>query len=409
MLRLAGAGAGVIASGRLNRASADIVPIRIGFTGPFSGKQQLSGLPGKIGAEGARDWINARGGVLGRPIEFVERDDQGDANMAVGAMRELTSTGVNLVMGALLTGTSLAVQPIIPSLNAVYISTGSPDDRLTHELFNRNCFTTTSSNQMRLKAYAGVLGSQYPDVTVWGAAFPDIAAGHEPYQAFSTYMKRYYSDTLHKDVSFAEPQTPKFGATDFKTQISALMAQPIQGIYTNLFGADGITFMQQAKQLGLFEKVKVVADQGLEFNVGKVLGKSMPPVDWTVSFGYWQGRPDNEEGVALSQYFVDKTGDHYPAGLATFGYAAVKAYAAAIEAAKSTETKAVIDALEKVKFQTVRGPSYFRPEDHRIMDDIDICKLGPKDTEPFWEVKTFVKVPGASVVGPPAPGKPVVL
>jgi branched-chain amino acid transport system substrate-binding protein len=135
----------------------------------------------------------------------------------------------------------------------------------------------------------------------------------------------------------------------------------------------------------------------------------MPPVDWTITYGYWQGLPANLEGQALTKAFIDKTGDHYPSGLATFAYTAVKAYAAAIEAAKSTETMAVIEALEKVKFQTVTGEVYFRPEDHRVIEDIGICRLGPKDTEPFWEVKELVRVPAASVVGPPAPGKPVKL
>ena len=70
-----------------------------------------------------------------------------------------SSDGVNLICGIPLTATALAVIGVIQSLGGIYIATGSNDDRLTHELFTRNFFTTAENNFMRLRAFSQHLAS----------------------------------------------------------------------------------------------------------------------------------------------------------------------------------------------------------------------------------------------------------
>lgn len=84
-------------------------PIRIGLSGPFT---DPVGAPMKLAAEMAVDEINAAGGLNGRKIELVERDDYADPDSAVAAAAELEQAGVVAVVGHVFSGTTLAAAPI---------------------------------------------------------------------------------------------------------------------------------------------------------------------------------------------------------------------------------------------------------------------------------------------------------
>jgi branched-chain amino acid transport system substrate-binding protein len=144
-----GAATGAAALGAYVPARAQGEPVRMAFIGPLSGAQQLVGTPMKIGAEVARDQINRAGGIDGRKVELVFHDDKGDPTQSVAAARELVGRGINLILGAPLTATAMAVTGIMPSLNGVYIATGTGDERLTHELFNRHFFTALENTYTR--------------------------------------------------------------------------------------------------------------------------------------------------------------------------------------------------------------------------------------------------------------------
>ena len=74
-------------------------PIRIAVVCPQSGAFQPVGAPIVLGAQIAADQVNAAGGVGGRMIELVLRDDKGDPTQSVAAARELVADGVNMIVG----------------------------------------------------------------------------------------------------------------------------------------------------------------------------------------------------------------------------------------------------------------------------------------------------------------------
>jgi branched-chain amino acid transport system substrate-binding protein len=186
-------------------------PIRIGFSAPLSGAQQLVGTPIRIGAEVARDQVNAAGGINGRMLELVIVDDKGDPAQAVANVRQFTSDGINLICGIPLTATALAVIGVIQSLGGIYVATGSNDDRLTHELFTRNFFTTAENNYMRLRAFSQHLAKRHPDATAWTSIFPDVSIGHASWKRMATSLQEAYK-TTGKEVRLIDPILTKFGA-----------------------------------------------------------------------------------------------------------------------------------------------------------------------------------------------------
>ena len=84
-------------------------PVRIGVAGSFS---DPIGLPMKLAAELAAEEINAAGGIRGRPIELVTRDDYADADSAVFVASDLYDAGVAAVVGHVFSGTTLAAAPV---------------------------------------------------------------------------------------------------------------------------------------------------------------------------------------------------------------------------------------------------------------------------------------------------------
>ncbi len=84
-------------------------PIRIGLAGPFS---DSVGAPMKRAAELAVEQINQAGGIGGRRIELVARDDYGDPDSAVGIATDLEAAGVVAVVGHVYSGTTLAAAPV---------------------------------------------------------------------------------------------------------------------------------------------------------------------------------------------------------------------------------------------------------------------------------------------------------
>jgi branched-chain amino acid transport system substrate-binding protein len=103
-------------------------PIRIGLAGSLS---DPVGIPMKRAAELAAEEINAGGGIRGRPLELVQRDDYADADSAVFVAADLYEAGVSAVIGHLFSSTTLAAAPVYNGgddpVAAISPSSSSPD------------------------------------------------------------------------------------------------------------------------------------------------------------------------------------------------------------------------------------------------------------------------------------------
>ena len=127
-----------IASAVLTMASLAVAadPIKIGVTGPFTGGSSSMGVSMRDGVKLAVDEINKAGGVIGRKLEIVERDDEAKNERGVQIAQELISKEkVCATVGYINTGVALASQRFfqeakIPVMNNVPPAPSSPSSFL---------------------------------------------------------------------------------------------------------------------------------------------------------------------------------------------------------------------------------------------------------------------------------------
>jgi branched-chain amino acid transport system substrate-binding protein len=398
---------GAAASAILPRhtAHAQGQTLRLGCITSLSGAQEILGRPILIGGQIAAAQINAQGGVLGKKIEIVERDDKAEATQALTVGRELIGNGVNLLFGIVTSPAALALTAIMQPSNAVLTICAASSDKLNHDAFGNHTFRVCDQAYMRQHAQAKLAAERFPEVTKWGAIIPDVEYGRSALAAFTDGLAKYYPQG--KQASMAAPVLTRFGASDFKTQISTLMGMDIEGLFTAVYGGDGVTMLQQARPYGLLKKLKVISDTGNEFYIPKALGKNTPDTLWTGMHWYYGGYQNLPLGKALYDDYVAKTGDRYPLGFVNEGHSAVLGYAAAVRKAGSTDSAAVIAAMEGMTFDTAKGPVTFRKEDHQAICDVNFVRFETAQEAPGWKVAEFVRYPGADVIEPPTPGKPV--
>ena len=105
-------------------------PLRIGFLGGLSGRVADLGIGGRNGAQLAVDEVNATGGIDGRPLELVVRDDEQSADVALRRLTELVDAGVSLVIGPMTSSVAVALAPLASVRGVVLISPTAA----THEL-----------------------------------------------------------------------------------------------------------------------------------------------------------------------------------------------------------------------------------------------------------------------------------
>jgi branched-chain amino acid transport system substrate-binding protein len=403
-----------LAAGTIAAAYAPIIraqqrnTIKIGISAPLSGALEPVGRPTRIGAEIARDEINAAGGVLGKEIELVILDDRGDSAQAVANMHEFASDHVSQVVGTPMTSTALASTAVIKDLDITLATTGTPDERFTHELYNPNYFNGAENTFTRCNAMADAMTQRFPDVTKWAAVLEDVTMGHDYWARAKKSFIRFYKEKLNKDLTFYDEIYIKLSGTDFKNELSKLSSSEAEGLFIVLPGSVGITFYQQSLQFQLAKKFKVMSDQALDIDVAKALKQNTPSNLWVSSYWYPDAFKQFPESVSLSKAIIAKTGD-VPHGFSSLGHINVHAYAKAISAVGGTETAKVVAALEGMPLNTCKGPGFFRKEDHQFIAGTCLFSVKAKDGPPGFETADFVELDVAkeNLANPPTPGVPI--
>lgn len=141
LVKALGAFGGAAAIGSLAAPSrAQGGSIRLGLIAPLSGSQEIVGRYQLAGATIAVNQINQAGGILGRQVELVTRDDKANPAAGVAASKDLAGSGVNLMFGILSSGVALAVAPTLADDKSVLVVSAAAANELTHEQYTRNVF-----------------------------------------------------------------------------------------------------------------------------------------------------------------------------------------------------------------------------------------------------------------------------
>jgi branched-chain amino acid transport system substrate-binding protein len=402
------AGTGVVGSGSLLGSAAwaqASKPIKLGFISSLSGPQAPLGQPMLLGAQIAVDQINKAGGVNGRKLELVVRDDKAKPADATVAARELAGSGVNMLLGVVSSAVALAITAMLKQEKALLITCAAHSDKLTKENFVRNYFRVTDNPYMRVRALAKMAAQRYPAVDRWSGIIPDHEFGRTTWGCFEDGLREFYPSVAKKNSLITAPVKTQYGAADYRSGIAAAMAKPAEGFMVSVYGGDAVTLFKQAEAFGFFKKAKLIIDVANELLVAKAMKQDLPDM-WVGTHWYAGAFEDVAVSRELQAEAIRRTNDPLTQGWLAEGHAAVMAYAKALQAAGTTETQAVLSALESVTFETATGPRSFRKEDHQAIKPVVMYRLrGSIKSSQGFDIVDTIRVPGAEVIDPATPGK----
>lgn len=349
---LAGAGM-ALAAPAIGRAQGDA--IRIGEINSYTAQPAFL-LPYRNGWNLAVEQVNATGGINGRRIETVFRDDAGRPEDAVRLAGELMNAErVALLAGGFLSNVGLAIADYANQNRKLYVASEPLTDALVWSRGNRYTFRLRASTYMQ-SAMLVEEAAKLP-AKRWATVAPNYEYGQSAVRWFKELLQRARSD-----VTFVAEQFPALGRIDAGATVQALAAANPEAIFNVTFGADLTNFVRQGLTRGLFERRRVVSLLTGEPEYLEPL-QDEAPENWIVT-GYPWEQINTPEHTAFRDAYRRRWNDHPRLG-SVVGYDTVIAIAAMLRKTGSLDTEAMVEGMRGLRFGSVFGPVEFRAIDHQ--------------------------------------------
>ena len=312
--------------------------------------------PYKKGWEMAIEEINAAGGVLGKKLEVVSRDDGANPGDAVRAAEELvTREGVVAIAGTFLSNVGLAVTNFAGQKKVFFLAAEPLTDKVTWADGNKYTFRLRSSTYMQVAMLMpGALAAKKKK---WALVYPNFEYGQSAAENFKTLMKQ-----SQPDVEFVTEQAPPLGKIDAGAVAQAIDDAKPDAIFNVEFAADLAKFVREGNTRGTFNDRFVVSLLTGEPEYQDPL-KDESPQGWLVT-GYPWNKIHSKEHDAFLQAYQKKYND-YPRLGSIVGYVTMKSLAAGIAKAGSTDAEKLVEAFEGLKLDSPFGPLQYRAIDHQ--------------------------------------------
>lgn len=340
-------------------------PIRIGEVNSYSTIPQFL-VPYRLGWQLALDEVNAAGGLLGRSVDVIARDDAGKPDDAIRHATELvTNEKVDLLAGAFLSNVGLALADFALRNKVLFVASEPLTDAIVWEKGNRYTFRLRPSTYMQ----SAMLVDEAAKLPAkrWVTIAPNYEYGQSAVASFKALLK-----SRRPDVEFVAEQWPALNKLEAGSTLQAVIAARPEAIFNVTFGADLARLVREGNLRGLFPRVPVVSLLSGEPEYLDVL-KDETPKGWIVT-GYPWDQIDTPEHAKFFNAYYRKNND-YPRLGSVVGYSAMQAIFAAIRKAKSPDTEKLIAALRGLAFVTPFGPATFRAIDHQSTMGAYVGKL----------------------------------
>lgn len=356
-------------------STAPAAPLKIGALLTTSGPVGEAGTRQMVGLEMAIEEINASGGIMGRKIELIQRDDGGDPTKALAAAHELVEKqGVTLILGTTVSSTALAVLPYLTEQKVVLIGshsaaaavdaqkypygfTGSPTSSLQAAIIVKYAVDIVKAQKIGILAESSAYGN---------GTLADLKAQLEAQRVQPTAVEQYPQGTL-----------------DMTTALSSLRKAGVQVILGATLGADSVRILKNLQSmnwevpylgnsdLATTAVVQGVGPEGLKltyaYNFKRLAFSDKLPVlekgkQFVAKVAKKMNQSPLKESVQQQALFYDLT----------------YLIKAAVEAARSTEGAKVAAALDSIKdFDGVEASYTFTKEKHSGLDLDDLVMVKP--------------------------------
>ncbi len=350
-------------------APAQQGPIKIGEINSYTAIAAFT-LPYRNGWTLAVEQINAAGGVLGRKLEVVSRDDGGKPENAVRIAAELVGDDkVALLAGTFLSNIGLAVADYATQHKVLFVAAEPLTDAIVWQKGSPYVFRLRPSTYMQ----AAMLAEEAAKLPA--KRWVTIAPNYEYGTSFVANFKKLLS-ARRPDVQWVGEQWPALGKLDAGPTVEALIEAKPEAIFNAEFGGDLIKLVREGTTRGLFTGRSVVSALSGEPEYLDPL-KDEAPSGWIVTGYPWYAIDTPEHKKFLAAY--EKRFNDYPRLGSVVGYSTFKAIAAAIAKAHSTDTEKLIAAMQGLPVETPFGRIVFRAIDHQSTMGAWVGKTAVKD------------------------------
>ena len=343
--------------------------------------------PYKRGIDLAVEEINKSGGVNGRKLEVISRDDGGNPGDAVRVAEELvTREGVTALAGTFLSNVGLAVTEYAGKNKVFFLAAEPLTDKITWQNGNKYTYRLRSSTYMQVAMLM-------PDIVAaqkkrWALVYPNFEYGQSAVAAFKSLLT-----AKQLGVEFVTEQATPLGKIDAGAVAQAIDGAKPDAIFNVLFGPDLAKFVREGNTRGVFDKRFVASLLSGEPEYLDPL-KDEAPVGWVVTGYPWYAITTPEHKAFLAAY--QARFNDYPRLGSVVGYVTIKSLAAGIAKAGGTDPDKLVAAFAGLKVDSPLGPFSFRAIDHQATMGAYVGKTALKDGKPV--MVDFKYVDGGAVL-----------
>jgi branched-chain amino acid transport system substrate-binding protein len=374
--RYAFAGAVAAALSFAQPAIAQQQKLKIGFITTMSGPQGIIGKHMKDSVELAIEHLGGK--VGGLATEVVYGDDQTKPDVGVQLANDMLKRDqVDIVSGIIWSNVMLAVMPVVTGAGKIMVGTNAGASPLAGSQCNELYFSTSWNNDQSPEAMGKFLqDSGIKDLYVLA---PNYQAGKDMVAG----LKRFYKGNIVEEIY------TKLGQQDYQAEITQLRAKNPKAVFAFYPGGMGIQFVRQYHQAGLRERIPL-------YTVFTVDETTLPALK-EAAIGQFEARfwsPDMDTR-ASKKYVGDfrKKFGYTPSFYGAQSYEGILLIDSAVKAVKGNvkDTKAMVAAMRKADYDSIRGRYKFNVNHHPIQNFylLKAVKGGPDGAEMKIEKKIF--------------------
>ncbi len=374
--------------------------LTIGLNVPLTGSYSDQGADELKAYKLAIDELNTGGGLLGKRVVYVEKDSETNATVAGKNTADLFDNfNAIMVTGGSASSEAVASSKVAKEKGKIFMACLTHSDATTGweidpktgdktvQVVNRYIFRWYHHAWMSAHAASSYLIEKFGKNAKYYYITADYTWGHTVEKSFKKVLEAAGGTTV------AAVRSPLGEKSFVKYLLDAKAAKPDVLVLVQ-FGKDMINSLKQATAMGLKKEMKIVVPL-MELYMAKGAGPEAMEGIITTSPWEWQLQ-DKYPG---SKEFVDKFKARYgtpPGNAAAAAWVAIKTYTDAVKKAGTVEAKAVVKALEALKFTVLKGEEYYRDWDHQAMTSTLILEgKAAGEMQGEWDtVKIINGVPG---------------
>lgn len=364
-------------SGLLLLLSATVTAetLKLGLNYPQTGRYKDQGLQQRLGAFLAVDEINKAGGILGRQVELVIRNTSGDPKKGAKNTAELIDRhGASMVFGGVSSAVAISSGNAARERDRIYFGTLTYSNATTGSAGHTHMFREPYNAWMTAKALSKYLNNQYA-----GSDYFYITADYTWGWSVEASVRHFTNTTDTAAHPGTKTPFPRALISDFRKALEEAEKSNAKVLMMVLFGDDMVRALNVAHEMGLTRKMQVVVPN-LTLGMARAVGPTI--MEGVIGAAPWVWNVPYEFDYPRGKAFVEAFSARYemrPSTAAASAYSIVYQYKDAVERAGTTNTQAVIKALEGHSYAFLKDTQQWRDFDHQNVQTVYVVKIKPRN------------------------------